>query len=95
MDDGIKSILLIISVLLASFFFFVIYFEGLYYVFLVILTILSILLLYTCVMVITSKLDTHKVVQQWNEFEEMEKVKSNNGIVGTDQKDRENREEKQ
>lgn len=95
MDDGLKAILLIISVLLLSYFFFVMYFEGLYYVFLVILTILSFLLLYTCIMVIASKLDKHKVVRQWNEFEEMEKIKSNNGIRATDQKNMENGEKKE
>ncbi|MBN1861258.1 MAG: hypothetical protein JW840_07340 [Candidatus Thermoplasmatota archaeon] len=46
-------------------------------------------------MVIASKLDKHKVVRQWNEFEEMEKIKSNNGIRATDQKNMENGEKKE
>ena len=95
MDDGIKAILLIISVLLLSYFFFIMYFEGLHYVFLVILTILSFLLLYTCVMVLVSKLDKHKAVREWNEFEEMEKIKSDNGIRSSGRKNNEISEKKE
>lgn len=75
MDDGIKTIILIVSVLLISLFFFVYVIEELFLVFLLIAIVLLTLLVYNCVMMITIRWDHHKTIKEWDEVEEIKKIR--------------------
>ena len=75
MDDGIKTIFLIIAVLLISFFFFVYVIKELSLVFLLIAIVLLTLLTYNCVMMITTRWDYHKTTKEWDRVEEIKKIR--------------------
>lgn len=74
MDDGINAIILIISVILISMFFFVYIFEGLLVVFFIILIVLIPLLVYTCVLVVSTNWDKRKTTKEWQEVENIKKI---------------------
>jgi hypothetical protein len=74
MDDGIKSIFLIISVLFISLFFFVYVFRELILVFFLISLTLIPLLVYTCLLVITNKWDTYTLIKEWDQVEKIKKI---------------------
>lgn len=76
MDDGIKSIFLIISVLFISLFFFVYVFRELILVFFLISLTLIPLLVYTCLLVITNKWDTYTLIKEWNQVEKIKKIQT-------------------
>jgi hypothetical protein len=76
MDDGIKSIFLIISVLFISLFFFVYVFRELILVFFLISLTLIPLLVYTCLLVITSKWDTYTLIKDWDQVEKIKKIQT-------------------
>ncbi|MFA5101617.1 MAG: hypothetical protein WC525_00535 [Candidatus Thermoplasmatota archaeon] len=74
MDDGIKTILLIIAVLLISLFFFVYVIKELSLVFLLIAIVLLTLLAYNCMMMVTTRWDSHKTTKEWDQVEELKKI---------------------
>jgi hypothetical protein len=76
MDDGIKSIFLIISVLFISLFFFVYVFRELILVFFLISLTLIPLLVYTCLLVITNKWDTYTLIKDWDQVEKIKKIQT-------------------
>jgi len=76
MDDGIKAIILIISVLAISLFFFTYLLEELIAVFFIISIVLIPLLFYTCLLVIAIKWDKYRSTKEWNEVEEIKKIRS-------------------
>lgn len=75
MDDGIKGITLIISVLLISLFFFVYLIKELAVVFFLISLVLIPLLGYTFVVLITTKWDNYKAIKDWQKVEEIKKIR--------------------
>jgi len=75
MDDGIKTIFLIIAVLLISFFFFVYVIKELSLVFLLIAIVLLTLLAYNCMMMITTRWDYHTTTKEWDQVEEIKKIR--------------------
>jgi len=78
MDDGISAIILIISVLSISLFVFTYLFEELIVVFLLISIVLIPLLVYTCLVVITTKWDRYRATEEWGEVEEIKKIQPSN-----------------
>ncbi len=74
MDDGINAVILIISVILISMFFFVYLFDGLLVVFFIILIVLIPLLIYTCVLVVSTNWDKRKTTKEWQEVENIKKI---------------------
>jgi L-asparagine transporter-like permease len=74
MDDGINAIALILAVLAISLFFFVYLFEELELVFLLILIVLVPLLIYTCLVVVSTKWDRYRTSKDWHNVEEIKKI---------------------
>jgi len=74
MDDGIKAILLLLSVIAITFFVYVYLADkGIRIVIFIILLVLISMLIYTCLVVITTKWDNYKTMKEWNQFEALEK----------------------
>jgi hypothetical protein len=74
MDDGIKAILLLLSVISITLFVYAyLADQGILVVILIILLVLVSMLIYTCLVVITTKWDNYKTMKEWNNFEALEK----------------------
>lgn len=89
MDDGINAIVLILLVIAISFFFFVYLFEALELVFLLIVIVLIPLLIYTCLVVVSTKWDKYRIRKDWRNVEEIKKIRqtSINSLVKDEKND--------
>jgi uncharacterized SAM-binding protein YcdF (DUF218 family) len=74
MDEGINAIILILVTLAISLFIFIYLFEGLITVFLLISIALIPLLVYTCLLVITTRWNKYRIMKEWDEYEKIKKI---------------------
>jgi len=77
MDDGISAIIIILLTLAISLCIYIYTGDtGLFVVIFLISIILISLLIYTCLIVISTKWDKYKVKKEWEKLEEMKKIKT-------------------